>query len=94
MQSSQLPHLALLLSASHATAVLSCALLRSSSPVALADQLCWLSCVAGLQLTSAHHDGADAQLLEGQGALEGLTLHVSMNAQKTAEDKSIQHSIH
>jgi hypothetical protein len=47
-----------------------------SSPVALADELCWLSCVAGLQLTSAHHDGGDAQLLEGKHALEGLTLQV------------------
>ncbi len=47
--------------------------LRAASPVALADELGWLTGIAGLQLTSRHHNGADAQLLERQGALEGLT---------------------
>jgi hypothetical protein len=52
---------------------------KNASPVALADELCWLSCVAGLQLTSAHHDGADAELLERKRALEGLTLRAAMS---------------
>lgn len=50
-----------------------------AAPVALAEQLGWLSCVARLQLTSGHHDGGDAQLLEGKHALEGLTLWVEQN---------------
>mmetsp|Transcript_11353 Transcript_11353/g.34115 ORF Transcript_11353/g.34115 Transcript_11353/m.34115 type:complete len:373 (-) Transcript_11353:479-1597(-) len=42
--------------------------------VALAHQLGGLTGVAGLQLTSGHHNGVDTQLLVRQCALEGLSL--------------------
>lgn len=38
--------------------------------VTLADQLGGLTGIAGLQLTSGHDNGADAQLLVGQRALQ------------------------
>mmetsp|Transcript_16770 Transcript_16770/g.36477 ORF Transcript_16770/g.36477 Transcript_16770/m.36477 type:complete len:491 (+) Transcript_16770:122-1594(+) len=43
-------------------------------PVTLTDELRGLTGVAGLELTSRHHDGGDAELLEGQLDLESLAL--------------------
>ena len=45
--------------------------------VTLADELGWLSGVSGLELTSGHDNGGDAQLLKGQVALEGLSLSLA-----------------
>ncbi len=45
--------------------------------VTLPDELGRLSGVSGLQLTGRHDDGADVQLLVGQGALEGLSLSLA-----------------
>ena len=45
-----------------------------SLAVALADELGGLTGVAGLELTSGHDDGSDAELLEDEHGLEGLTL--------------------
>lgn len=45
--------------------------------VALAHELGGLTGVARLELTGRHDDGGDVQLLEGQVALEGLTLSLA-----------------
>ncbi len=45
--------------------------------VTLTDELGGLTSISGLELTSGHDDGVDAQLLVGQSALEGLTLSLA-----------------
>lgn len=46
----------------------------TSLAVSLPHELCWLACIASLELTGRHDDWVDVHRLERESDLEGLAL--------------------